>query len=163
MALQPRVGPWPSLTGFVTVILRGGLSAPRSTWFSSFWFNHQRHLVVKPPQTYSSEASETRVRNMAAEFFLCLCTFAPFHVGFFYMPWIYDQRLYFPSEGRRATDFITLKIYLHRPGLNPRTWLRNLGFYKRQESSSREIVLFPRLTLLHVVVYSNVAAPEICH
>jgi hypothetical protein len=29
--------------------------------------------------------------------------------------------LYFPSEGRRATDFITLKIHRPRPGLNPRT------------------------------------------
>jgi hypothetical protein len=27
----------------------------------------------------------------------------------------------FPSEGRRAADFITLKIHRPRPGLNPRT------------------------------------------
>jgi hypothetical protein len=33
----------------------------------------------------------------------------------------WDRRLYFPSEGRRATDFITLKIHRPRPGLNPRT------------------------------------------
>jgi hypothetical protein len=32
-----------------------------------------------------------------------------------------DRRLYFPSEGRRAADFITLKIHRPRPGLNPRT------------------------------------------
>jgi hypothetical protein len=29
--------------------------------------------------------------------------------------------LHFPSEGRRATDFITLKIHRPRPVLNPRT------------------------------------------
>jgi hypothetical protein len=33
----------------------------------------------------------------------------------------WDRRLYFPSEGRRAADFITLKIHRPRPGLNPRT------------------------------------------
>jgi hypothetical protein len=32
----------------------------------------------------------------------------------------WDRRLYFPSEGRRATDFITLKIHRPQPGLNPR-------------------------------------------
>jgi hypothetical protein len=35
------------------------------------------------------------------------------------MTW--DRQLYFPSEGRRAADFITLKIQRPRPGLNPRT------------------------------------------
>jgi hypothetical protein len=33
----------------------------------------------------------------------------------------WDRRLYFPSEGRRAADFITLKIYRPRPGLKTRT------------------------------------------
>jgi hypothetical protein len=33
-----------------------------------------------------------------------------------------DRRLYFSSEGRRATDFITLKIHRPRPGLNPRSY-----------------------------------------
>jgi hypothetical protein len=33
----------------------------------------------------------------------------------------WDRRLYFPSEGRRATDFIALKIHRPRPSLNPRT------------------------------------------
>jgi hypothetical protein len=28
---------------------------------------------------------------------------------------------YFPSEGRRAADFIALKIHRPRPGMNPRT------------------------------------------
>jgi hypothetical protein len=36
-----------------------------------------------------------------------------------YTAW--DRRLYFPSEGRRAMDFITLKIHRPWPGLNPRT------------------------------------------
>ena len=35
----------------------------------------------------------------------------------------WDQRLYFPSEGRRAEDFFALKILRLRPGLNPRTWV----------------------------------------
>jgi hypothetical protein len=34
---------------------------------------------------------------------------------------IWDRWLYIPSEGRGATDFITLKIHRPRPGLNPRT------------------------------------------
>ena len=34
-----------------------------------------------------------------------------------------DRRLYFPSEGRRAEDFIARKIRRLRPGLNPRTWV----------------------------------------
>ena len=33
----------------------------------------------------------------------------------------WDQRLYFPSEGRRAEDFFARKIRWLRPGLNPRT------------------------------------------
>jgi len=37
------------------------------------------------------------------------------------MTW--DQRLYFPSEGRRAEDFFALKIRRLRPGLNPRIWV----------------------------------------
>jgi hypothetical protein len=37
---------------------------------------------------------------------------------------IWDPRLYFPSEGRRAEDFSALKkIQRLRPGLNPRTWV----------------------------------------
>ena len=35
----------------------------------------------------------------------------------------WDRRLYFPSEGRRAEDFFTLKIRRLWPGLNPRTWV----------------------------------------
>jgi hypothetical protein len=76
-------------------------------------FQHRRlysvdfySILIRLP--FSSEAGETRVRNMAAEF----CRRAPIVlVEFFYMPYIYDmdRRLYFPSEGRRATDFITLK------------------------------------------------------
>ena len=34
----------------------------------------------------------------------------------------WDRRLYFPSEGRLAEDFFTLKIQRLRSGLNPRTW-----------------------------------------
>ena len=33
----------------------------------------------------------------------------------------WDQRLYFPSEGRRAEEFFARKIRRLRPGLNPRT------------------------------------------
>jgi hypothetical protein len=37
-------------------------------------------------------------------------------------PWWNDiDKLYFPSEERRAADFITLKIYVPPPCLNPRT------------------------------------------
>jgi len=39
------------------------------------------------------------------------------------MPQIYDRRLYFPSEGRRAGDFFALKIQQLWQGLNPRTWV----------------------------------------
>jgi len=35
----------------------------------------------------------------------------------------WDRRLYFPSEGRRAEDFVARKIRRLRPGLNPRTWV----------------------------------------
>ena len=35
----------------------------------------------------------------------------------------WDRRLYFPSEGRRAEDFFTLKIQQLRSGLNPWTWV----------------------------------------
>jgi hypothetical protein len=35
-----------SLTCFMIVIVRCGLSAPRSTWFYTPWFSHQRQLVV---------------------------------------------------------------------------------------------------------------------
>src|SRR5215510_2723362 len=35
----------------------------------------------------------------------------------------WDQRLYFPSEGKRTEDFFARKIRRLRPGLNPRTWV----------------------------------------
>jgi hypothetical protein len=35
----------------------------------------------------------------------------------------WDRRLYFPSEGRRAEEFFTLKIRRLRQGVNPRTWV----------------------------------------
>jgi hypothetical protein len=34
-----------------------------------------------------------------------------------------DERLYFPSEGRRAEDFFALKFRRRWPGVNPRTWV----------------------------------------
>jgi hypothetical protein len=60
------------------------------------------------------------VRNMAAGF----CRRAPIVLVRFFsrrksMTW--DRRLYFPSEGRHAADFITLEIHRPRPGLKPRT------------------------------------------
>jgi hypothetical protein len=44
-----------SLKGFIIVIVRCGLSAPRSTWFCTPRFSHQRHLVVTTRET-SGEA-----------------------------------------------------------------------------------------------------------
>ena len=35
----------------------------------------------------------------------------------------WDRRLYFPSEGRCAEDFFTLKFQRLWPGVNPRTWV----------------------------------------
>jgi hypothetical protein len=35
-----------SLTCFMIIIVLCGLSAPRSMWFYTPWFSHQRHLVV---------------------------------------------------------------------------------------------------------------------
>ena len=35
----------------------------------------------------------------------------------------WDRRLYFPSEGRSAENFLRLKIRRLRPGLNPGTWV----------------------------------------
>jgi hypothetical protein len=37
---------------------------------------------------------------------------------------IFHRLLYFPSEGRHAEKFFTLKILRLRPGANPRTWVR---------------------------------------
>jgi hypothetical protein len=34
----------------------------------------------------------------------------------------WDRRLYFPSEGTRAPDFIVLKIHRSSAGMNPRTF-----------------------------------------
>jgi hypothetical protein len=74
-------------------------------------------LLLEPS---SNEADETRVRKMAAEF----CRRVPIMlVGFFFScrkSTTWDRRLYFSSEGSRATDFITLKIHRPRRGLNPR-------------------------------------------
>jgi hypothetical protein len=106
-----------SLTGFMIFIVRCGLSAPRSTWFYT-WFSHQRHLVVITRDS-SAEAGK-HGWEMAAEF----CRRVPIVlVGFFTgrKSTTWDRRLYFPSEGRCAADFITLKIHRPRPGLNPRT------------------------------------------
>jgi hypothetical protein len=56
------------------------------------------------------------------------------HLGIIYMPQIYDmeQRLYFPSEGRRAEDFFALKNPTASAGFEP----RNLGT-KGKHATSR--------------------------
>jgi hypothetical protein len=71
-----------SLTGFMIVIVRCGLSAPRSTWFYTPWFSHQRHPVVTTRDS-SGEAGK-HGWEMAAEF--CLRGIFFMLVGFFYMP-----------------------------------------------------------------------------
>ena len=62
------------------------------------------------------------------------CDFHAYAFGFFYMPQICDigQRLYFPSEGRRAEDFFALKKPTASAGFEP----ANLGT-KGQHATSR--------------------------
>jgi hypothetical protein len=47
------------------------------------------------------------------------------HLGFFYMPQIYDmgQTAWLPLRRRHAEDFFAWKIRRLRPGVNPRTWV----------------------------------------
>jgi hypothetical protein len=91
---------------------------------------HNRPILdtlIQPSETSSSNyqrlsrrSRETRVRkwllNFADEHLLC--SYGSFTCR---KSTTWDRRLYFPSEGRRATDFITLKIHRPRPSLNPRT------------------------------------------
>jgi hypothetical protein len=66
-------------------------------------------ILIRLPS--SSKAGETRVRN-TAEF----CTYRARRVL------LHAVNLRHGTEGRRATDFITIKIHRPRPGLNPRTF-----------------------------------------
>jgi hypothetical protein len=75
--------------------------------------------VVEPPYTSSSEAGETRVRNMAAEF----CRRASFHAR---KVLLHAVNLRHGTDGFTSPPkevvlriFITLKIHRPRPGLNP--------------------------------------------
>jgi hypothetical protein len=111
-----------SLTGFVTVKYV-------TMWVISPTINLVLVILIQPPETssggatidISSEAGETRVRNMAAEF----CLRASFHARRVLLRAVNlrhgTRRLYFPSEGKRATDFIALKNHRPRPGLSPQT------------------------------------------
>ena len=62
------------------------------------------------------------------------------------MTW--DRLLYFPSEGRRAEDFLALKMRRLRPGLNPRTWVLKASTLPLDHRSryiihmDKEIVIF---------------------
>jgi hypothetical protein len=77
-------------------------------WVISPTINLVLVILIQPLDTSSGEAGGTQMRNMTAEFSCCKST-------------TWDRQLYFPSKGKHAMDFITLKIHRPRPGLNPRT------------------------------------------
>ena len=73
---------------------------------------HFRHQVS--PRPSRRERSQRRkwelwARMLSGNF--AEMTTSTLHLGIFYMPQImtWDRRLYFPSEGRRAEDFLALK------------------------------------------------------
>jgi hypothetical protein len=82
--------------------------------------------LIQPSETSSSnyqrlswrsrETGEKWPLNFADEHLLC--SYGSFTCR---KSTTWDRWLYFPSEGRRATDFITLKIHRPRPGLKTRT------------------------------------------
>jgi hypothetical protein len=105
-----------SITGFMIV-------------YSTMW-GYQLHdrpvldTMIQPSETSTSNyqrlswrSRETRVRN--GRWILPTSTYCARRVLLHAVNLRHGTD--FPSEGRRATDFITLKIHRHRPGLNPRT------------------------------------------
>jgi hypothetical protein len=54
----------------------------------------------------------------------------------------WDRRLYFPSEGRHADDFLARKIRWLQPGLNPRTRVPETSMLTTRPSKPLEIDLF---------------------
>jgi hypothetical protein len=88
-------------------------------------FRHQASPRVSPRESTQRWKVELWMRNVR-EF----CLNADFHVTFrdsvtCRKAPTWDRRLYFPSEGRRAEDFFTLKIRRLWPDVNPRTWVPN--------------------------------------
>jgi hypothetical protein len=82
-------------------------------------------------------------REMSDKF----CLNAEFHITFRDLLhaiklWHGNERLYFPSEVRRAEDFFVLNIRRLRPGANPQTWVP-------KASTSRP----PKLLLSSVTVH----------
>ena len=94
-------------------------------------------FLLAPPGVSTRDPSSER-RNYLGEKWPVIstesCDFHAYTFGFFYMPQICDMgnRLYFPSEGRRAEDFFALKNPTASAGFEP----ANLGT-KGQPPNSR--------------------------
>jgi hypothetical protein len=107
-----------SLTGFMMVrYVRCGVISPT--------INLVLVTLIRPPGTSVSKASRHLVaKQVKRGWEIWPLNFVDEHLSCSYgslTSTTWDRRLYFPSEGRRAADFITLKIHRPRPGLNPRT------------------------------------------
>jgi hypothetical protein len=77
---------------------------------------------------HHARAPSGRRWNCGREMSCKFCLNANFHVTFkesftCRKAKTWDQRLYFPYEGRSAEDFFALKIRRLRPGAYPRTWV----------------------------------------
>ena len=59
---------------------------------------------------------------------------------------IWDRRLYFPSDGKRAGDFFALKIQRLRPVLNPRTRIPEASTLTSRPPKPPSIPISPEIT-----------------
>jgi hypothetical protein len=85
--------------------------------------------------------------NCGREYFrVSLPTWQLCHLGIFYTPQIYtwDWRLYFPSEGRCAEEFFTLKNLMALAGFEP----ANLGTKGRHATPRKDVPMI----YVHLVV-----------
>jgi hypothetical protein len=80
-------------------------------------FRHQASPCMSPRESTQRRKVELWARNVR-EF--CLNADLNFTCR---KATTWDRRLYFPSEGRRAEGFFTLKIRRLRPGANSRAWV----------------------------------------
>ena len=57
----------------------------------------------------------------------------------------WDQRLYFPSEGRRAEVSLPLKIRRLQPGLNPWTWVLKASTLPLDHRSHYVLIMYKKI------------------
>jgi hypothetical protein len=86
-------------------------------------FIHQRSLLWSQQRHLVAKRGETDSWILCISISISIMPQGNFNMPLYLTTW--GRRLYFRSEGSRATDFYPVKINRSRPGLNPKTLRSN--------------------------------------